>query len=268
MSYGSLEEAMTLGYELERSYICAAHDDHNASASVNSVTGWYFCAACGHRGKVNESDLVLTPEGLKKFLERLEQIKGQIFPESWLNTFDVCGPGPYWSSRYSQDTCKHYRLGTAHDVATYPMRNNIGQVLGVVTRDLTGERKARYMYPQGVQVSQYLIDYHRVDTDTVMLCEGMSDVAAVYETGHQIALGCYKAGLSRKQADLIRKYSPKTILVGFDMDKAGHMAAQAVKDELGQEFHVKRLVWSDYNDLAAIPLAERTEMLNEIMATS
>ena len=268
MAYGSLEEALLVGWEIERAYVCTAHPDHSASASVNSITGLFYCYACGHRGKADKNSVQITDEGLNRYLARLKQ---RIFPdqdrysESWLNTFDAGGPGAYWLSRFDLATSRYYRLGTAPGVATYPMRNNVGEVLGLVTRDISGERPQRYLYPARVQVGNYLIDYHRVDSDTIVLCEGMTDVAAVYQTGHHVALGCYKAGLTATQAQLIRKYAPKNILVGFDQDAAGQQGYQTVVRELGRQFPVERLWWSDYDDLAAIPLSERSAMLNQVL---
>lgn len=271
MAYGSLEEALLLGWELERQYVCQAHPDHSASACVNATTGFFICYACGHRGKVDKGTLHMTPAGLQSFLHRLHTRMNpdhDRYSESWLNAFDSNGPGQYWGSRFNEETCRFFRLGTAPGVATYPMRNNIGEVLGVVTRDLTGEREMRYKYPSGLQVGQYLIDCHRVETDTVILAEGMSDVAAAYETGFHATLGCYKAGLTNKQAELLRKYAPDRILVAFDMDEAGEKGFQRVSETLGRLFRVERLVWSDYNDLAAIPLLERTAMLEHVLGES
>jgi DNA primase len=167
VSYGSLEEAILYGYEFERQYVCHAHNDHNASASVNAVSGWFFCYACGHRGRIDpETDL---------------------------------------------------------------------------------------------------IDFHRMTSDTLILVEGMSDVAAVYEAGFHCAIGCYRNGLSAAQVKLLLKYDPRKVLVGFDQDSGGEIGWQRVRKVLGGQVSLHRMWWKGYKDLAAIPLEERREMLTEML---
>jgi hypothetical protein len=265
VSYGSLEEALTFGSELERQFICPAHDDHNASASVNSVSGLWCCYACGAAGRADLDTIEISATGVVKMTAKLfDQLTTENkFTESWLNVFDSTGPGDYWLSRFDVTTCHHFRLGSAPGVATYPLRDNEGQVLGVVTRDLTGRRKEKYRYPARVNVSNYLIDYHRVSGDDLILVEGMSDVCAVHEAGFA-AVGSYRAGISSAQALLLRKYQPRTLWVAYDQDRAGDEGYSKVLAKLDWAFHVKRLWWSDYKDLAEIPVDLRRQMLAEV----
>jgi 5S rRNA maturation endonuclease (ribonuclease M5) len=268
MSYASLEEALIFGTEVERPYVCAAHADHNASASVNSETGWFFCFVCGHAGKVDLDRFEVSIEGMHRFTLRMArnlEERPDRFPEAWLNAFDSVSAGGYWLSRFTPRTCRFFRLGSARGVATYPMRDNVGKVLGVVTRDLTGEREEKYKYPWTVKKSKYLIDYHRVVSDTIVLVEGMADVAAVYEAGYHMALGCYGSQVSNAQLKLVRKYLPSRVLVGFDMDYSGDKGFHRVADALRGEIPVQRLWWDTYNDIAEIPLSDRRDMLQEVV---
>lgn len=267
MAYNSLEDALTFGFELERQYRCQAHDDHNASASVNSVTGWFFCYTCGHKGKVDPETIEITNEGLGRHMTKTLQalVSDHRYSESWLNTFDASGPGQYWLGRFSIEICRYYRLGSAPGVSTYPMRDNAGRVLGVVTRDTTGERQQKYKYPFGVSTSDYLIDYHRVCSPVVVLVEGMADVAAVHEAGYPVALGCYRAGLSKAQVRLLTKYEPRRILVAYDQDKAGDEGYTKVQAALGSEFPVERMWWDTYKDVAEMPVSVRRTMLDAVV---
>lgn len=268
MPYASLEDALVLGTELERPFVCHAHDDHNASASVNALTGLFFCYTCGNGGKVDPSTVEISTEGLTRQMQKTftAMDSDHRFSESWLNSFDAFTPGAYWLSRFSRETCRFYRLGTAPHVATYPMRDNAGRVMGVVTRDTTGERPQKYMYPPGVKNSQYLMDYHRVATPTVVLVEGMADVAAVYEAGYHVALGCYGARVSAAQARLLCKYDPARVLVAFDQDTAGEKGHGRVVDLLrGEGIRVDRLWWDTYKDLAEMPLEVRRQMLEQVL---
>lgn len=268
MPYNSLEDALTFGFELERPYRCEAHDDHNASASVNSVSGLFFCYTCGHAGRVDPEKIEITNEGLSRHMTKTYRrlTEEHRYSESWLATFDGAGPGEYWLNRFSAETCRYYRLGSAPGVATYPMRDNAGRVLGIVSRDTTGERLQKYLYPQGVSTSDYLIDYHRVCSPVVVLVEGMADVAAVHEAGYPIALGCYRAGLSAAQVRLLAKYEPTRILVAYDQDKAGDAGFAKVHAALGREFKVERMWWDDaYKDVAEIPVGLRAQMLDALV---
>jgi DNA primase len=266
VSYGSLEEAILYGYEFERQYVCHAHNDHNASASVNAVSGWFFCYACGHRGRIDPETVEISDEGFHRMvLKMTSELEAKERPEAWLNTFDATGPGDYWLSRFSERTCRFYRLGHAPEIGTYPMRDNVGRVLGVVSRDLTGNREQKYLYPWGVSISKYLIDFHRMTSDTLILVEGMSDVAAVYEAGFHCAIGCYRNGLSAAQVKLLLKYDPRKVLVGFDQDSGGEIGWQRVRKVLGGQVSLHRMWWKGYKDLAAIPLEERREMLTEML---
>jgi hypothetical protein len=265
VAYRSVEDALTLGYELERQFVCHVHDDHNASASVNSVTGLWVCYACGSAGRVDLDTMQISATGVVKLTERLFEslTTTNRFTESWLNVFDSQGPGDYWLSRFSPEVCRYYRLGTAPHVATYPMRDNEGQVLGVISRSLDGIGP-KYRYPPRVSVSEYLIDFHRVTGDDLILVEGMSDVAACRDAGFT-AVGSYHAGISSAQAKLLRRYQPRTLWVAYDQDRAGEEGFSKVLAKLDWSFHVKRLWWDSYKDLADIPVDLRREMLSEVI---
>lgn len=266
MGYADLESALTYGWEVERSFRCInpEHNDNSASASINAVSGLFVCYACGYAGKVDMDKVEVHVSGLKKYtakvFARLEE--GNRYSEGWLNAFDSAGPGSYWLGRFDAATCRTFRLGQAPGVATYPMRDNGGEVMGVVTRDLTGQRRQKYLYPPGVKNSQYLLDYHAVESENVVLVEGMADVAAVAQTGQRMALGCYRAWLSAAQAKLLRKYEPRKVFVAFDQDRAGDLGAARVEELLASYTKVVRLTWDQYKDLAEMPLDQRVRMLD------
>jgi DNA primase len=265
--HASLDEALLLGQGVERSFLCPFHPDHNASASVNSLTGLWVCYACGAAGKVNADHLVFDSKGIVKFTQQLfeEMTANRFFPESWLNVFDAAGPGEYWLSRFSERIARKYRLGQAPNVATYPMRDNVGRVLGVVTRDLTGERPAKYMYPRGVKVSEHLANYHQVNSDALVLVEGMADVVACAEVGVD-TVGSYRAGMSHTQAMLLRKYAPDVLWVAYDQDSAGEAGFRAVQRLLSPWMKVYRLWWSDFKDVAEMPRRDRLDMFLNVLS--
>jgi len=265
--YRDLESALLYGYGVERQYVCTNHPDHNASASVNSLTGLFVCYACGHAGKVDPKDLHYDVEGVLRYTRETAEAMTKVnpFTETYLNLFDSTGPGEYWLSRFSPETCRRFRLGHSTGVATYPMRDETGAVIGIVTRDTTGQREQKYKYPPRVSVSDHIIEAWRCTSDIVVLVEGMADAAAVYEAGFDCALGTYKAGLSKAQAAILRRYAPTTLLCAYDQDAAGDKGWTTVRDQLRYVCKVQRVEWDTYNDVAEMPLSDRREMLTELV---
>ena len=268
MAYGSMEEALTLGVGIERSFPCPVHDDSNPSASINAITGYWCCYSCGAWGKADMDRLEFDPLQVKKMVDRITEKMNpvhQIYPEGWLSVFDASGPGPYWSSRFIESASRHFRLGQTADgtFATIPMRDQHGNVLGVIRRDLTGQGQ-KYLYPYGVDVTKYIFDIHRATKDVLILTEGATDAIAVWEAGFDNAVALYGRGMSRAQAQLIRKHSPTKIMTMQDQDDAGEGAHTRVVALLGKEYPIERVYWDSYKDLASIPLQERVEMLTQI----
>ncbi len=169
-------------------------------------------------------------------------------------------------------SCEHYRLGQTMDdeYATYPLRTNGGDVLGVVRRKLfmAPDEKNKYLYPYETDVSKLVFDIHRMSSDTLIVTEGATDAMACYEAGFDMAVAVYGARLSYAQRIQILKYAPKLLLVGFDQDVPGDQGYARIKEALGTDVQVRRMCWSQaYKDLASMPLDYRRELLGEIVAT-
>lgn len=264
MNYVSLEDAAQNGWEPERTYLCHAHDDSKASASLNS-NGFYICYACGDRGRLDMSKIQITPKGVRMLVSRVAQ---KLYPahknysESWLGIFDSEGPGDYWLRRFDLETCKHYRLGHTSERSTYPMRGDNGEVLGVVYRT-NGPNK--YLYPPGVKVTDYLFDFHRLESGDLVLTEGATDAMACWEVGVPAGTASYRNGLSSVQVDKITKYNPRVLWIAYDNDPAGNKGYLKIKN-LFPGTVVKRLVWPyRYKDLCEMPQDFRKEILDQVL---
>lgn len=257
-AWGSIEEALTIGHGVERLFLCHAHEDTRASARVNSLTGLWLCFACGAKGWVDADKVHVSPDAVVRELKKLEDSlthEQVIYSESWLNQFDALGPGEYWLGRFSPETCSLYRLGydPATDAAVYPLRDNQGQVLGVVRRSLLDDGP-KYLYPRGVDVSTMLFDRHRCQGDVVYLVEGATDAMALREIGVE-AMAVYGSRLSRAQRTLLAAYSPTKIVAMFDQDSSGEAAARSVRAAFGEI--VVRPTWDGYKDVSAMPVEVR-----------
>lgn len=264
--YASIQEALVHGTGRERQFLCHVHGDSNPSASVNSLTGVWLCYACGAKGKVNLDGVEMDPYALRRRIKDIEErvAASQVrYPESWLNVFDSMGPGEYWLSRFSAEACRRHRLGQTVDGkwATIPLRANSGEVMGVIMRTLTGDRR-KYKYPNQARLSQRLYNYHRAEHDLVMITEGATDSIAIDEVTPGYSMAIYGDRLSRAQTQLLYRYSPRVILVATDQDEGGEKAYKSIQLQLGDFCVVQRLAWEGYKDVASIPLDERTEMVS------
>lgn len=266
--YRSIEDALSQGSGIERSFICPSHDDHSASASINSITGLWICYACGARGRVDlermEIDADAIARTLRKILTTVTTTR-RTFPESWLELFDANGPGEYWRSRFTAEACRYFRLGMDLDRshATYPLRDNHGRVLGLVRRALD-DQDVKYRYPSSVSVRDYLFNYDRCTSDVVVLTEGATDAIAAHEAGFD-AMALYGSSLSVKQRNALNRYAPALVVLAFDMDVAGEAATRQVQRMLS-EFITVRAIWDTYKDLAEMPVEVRQDVLGEAVA--
>lgn len=265
MSYSSIQEALVHGTGRERQFLCHVHGDSNASASVNSLTGAWICYACGASGKVDLDGVELDPYALRRRISEIEErvAASQVrYPEGWLNYFDASGPGDYWLSRFSEETCRRHRLGQTPDGAwaTIPLRTNSGEVSGVIMRTLTGDAR-KYKYPFQARLSERMYNYHRGTSDVLFLVEGATDSIAVDEVVPGHAMSLYGDRVSRAQRQLIYRYSPRIVLVATDQDAGGEKAHASIQTALSGFCVVQRLVWDTYKDLASIPVEDRRELI-------
>lgn len=222
--FATLAEALTRGRGREIPFRCPVHDDSQASASVNRVKGLWVCYACGARGNTEGIYEEEETRFAADILELLEEREQRIYPERWLDQFDAGDPHPYWRSRFSEAACRHFRLGYDHAVGTpvYPIRDNLGRVLGVVRRSLL-EVGPKYLYPRGLNKSELLYGYRPDQAGDLVLVEGAPDAWACWEAGYT-AFGLYGALLHPAQLRLIHRVNPRRIILALDNDSAGRAA--------------------------------------------
>lgn len=266
-SYSSLAEALGANdSRVERPFLCPVHSDHNASASVNVQKRVWFCHSCGARG---------TTEGIY-FEERLDLdyidellAEHQVLPESYLDLFLPPVPAQYWRDRgFSDEACRHFQLGIdpASGRPTYPLRDAQGQLLGVVTRNITGDGP-KYKYPKGVKVHELLFNYTPV-IDTVTLVEGALDAVACWDVGFH-AMGIYGSSLSDRQVSLLRSTGADRILLAFDNDRAGRAATERAVEQLAGFGDVLVFNWTKWerygDDVAELTRGQRASALRELL---
>jgi DNA primase len=267
MKADTLADALAKGRGIERPFRCEAHDDHNASASVNTQTGLWCCYACGAAGKVDKSATIPDADTLLKLLKGEEPQR--IYAESWLDIYDAAHVGKYWELRYGTKTAVHFRCGT-HPMtgkATYPIKDAQGHVLGVVTRAKDGE-VPKYLYPRGVSTSRTFFGDIK-PSRVVVLVEGASDVMALHQSGipdDWTVLGCYGAGLHEPQVQIVTDLAPRLIVAAFDNDAAGHAATSRAIERMGRITTVIGHSWAPANDPGDLPPDARIAAIEATIA--
>ena len=253
---------METGHGLERAFLCHVHPDNSPSASVNSATGLWCCYTCGARGKYKDGDFDISPDSLIAEIDKVENMltaEVRYKSDYWLAKYVATGPGAYWRSRFTEDACRHFELGSLGSEAVIPYRDSLGRLLGVISRDTTGERKQRYKYPYGARVGENLFNYQHCTGNVIFLTEGATDVMAAWEVGLTDSMAIYGDQLREIQAWRLNQYQPKTIVCAFDQDDAGESAYRSVCRRMW-DYRVERLTWDTYKDLAEMPLADRQEL--------
>lgn len=244
------------------------------------LPGMWVCYSCGARGRIANDKIVTYEPPASRNLQVAEELlaspERRVYPESWLDLFDYYdGVHPYWLSRFSHSTCMKHRLGYDFDTecGTYPLRDAEGRVLGVVRRDLTGTRRWKYHYPEGVDVHGLLFGYAeaiRNDADTVILTEGALDAIAVDEAlgeNSDVApMAIYGSKIGDHQVELIRRLHPQRILCAFDNDEAGDMAGMSVYEAL-YDYDVSAVYYPG-KDIAEVPLEGRRKILTNALDRS
>ena len=260
----TLEEAISTGRGIERPFNCHVHDDNNASASVNIEKGVWCCYACGARGKVGEAQEFPDFSMFHRSIEKTLQPRPEPYAESWLDVFDSGQVHPYWLSRFSEDTCRKFRLGYDFSVSKpcYPLRYPNGSVAGVVHRSIDGSHP-KYRYPYGVDIGKLLFNYRPFIFDELWLVEGAMDAIALDEAGYD-AFAIYGSRLKESQIDLIIKCEPKKIVLCFDKDRAGSAAKLEASQILAAKgFNVYQALWDSElgKDPAELSVKQRRDIM-------
>lgn len=254
---------------MERPFNCPVHDDANASASVNVDKGVWYCFSCGARGRARDKRKAPSPSYMLSVLTG--EADPVVYPERWLDVFDVVRTSPYWAERVGEQVAARHRCGTHPDDGspTYPVRGPKGEVWGVVTRRVTDDGP-KYRYPFDVSTSRTMFGYHRARPGgVVVVCEGAPDVMAVEQAlpadvGDVHALGVYGAGTHLPQVVLLTRLRPALVVACFDADLAGHKAAARLAvTAADHRWPFVSVDWSTVGckDAAEAPISQRRRLV-------
>ena len=264
----TLEEAIAKGRGTERAFSCHAHANRSITASVNVMKGVWYCYSCAAHGEIE--DHVPTVEDALSILSG--EKRARTYAEEWLDAFDMDYSSPYWVSRVGIEVAYANRCGTdiLTGTPTYPIRDEDGAVVGLVTRHDTEGPK--YKYPYGVSTSRALYGPMK-RCDVLVLCEGAGDVMALQQAGLPEgwnAVGCYGAGIHYPQVSLVANMAPRVVVAAFDDDLAGQAANERAYVSIDDLAPVLSHRWSTFGgkDPGEIPLAERIPALTSTVTAA
>jgi hypothetical protein len=269
----TLEEAIATGQGTERPFRCFEHDDSTASASVNVIKNVWYCHACHASGAVDS-----------KRVPKLEELAAMLTPEETCRVYpeafsELYSQANYWHTRFAPWVCWDKGLGEDPFTgdATFPVHTPGGKYAGVgrrrvvvedVVQEIEGEpinlgtkRSTRYLYPKNWSASMTLFGMagRYPSTPVLALVEGAADATAVWEVGCP-AFAVYGAGLHLPQRELLARFNPKVILLGFDMDEAGERAVSRAFKDLRSMAALQRVRWTE-KDPGELPPDERRKLL-------
>lgn len=262
----SLEDAIASGQGEERPFRCTEHDDTMASASVNVVKMVWYCHACQARGAVDA-----------KKAPRLEDLQAMVEPEkavrtyplTWLDLFDHAGE-QYWDTRFPRWLSWYLQMGQDPFTgdATFAVHTANGTLAGVGRRHVAPDGGKRYMYPKrwSAASSMFGAKGRIFPAPVLTLVEGAADAAAVWETGAP-ALAVYGSGLHAPQLEMLVKFAPRLILLGFDMDDAGELAVSRAFKQCKAIAPLRRVYWKA-KDPGESGVAARSAALQKAVTAS
>lgn len=259
-------EVVAHGTGAWRSFDCPVHRASHPTARINVTTLYWVCMSCGAKGKME--DIHIDEDTQLDYIRELlmEDEQTNIY-EAMLDMYDISGPGDYWLSRFTPEACKEFRLGMDGKHPVYPIRDEGGNLMGMVRRNPYLHERPKYKYPKGVPTSQYLFGYEKIVEKMILLVEGAPDVIAAWEAGID-AVGSYGARLSDRQIALIGRLEPRLVVVAYDSDSAGQTGArQAVRGLLGAGVMATSVQLTDHHDIADIPAIERGDVVRRLLDT-
>jgi hypothetical protein len=246
----TLDEALAAGRGAERPFTCPVHngDPRSLTASVNVMKGVWYCYRCKAHGTTGEH----VPTVDEAIAILAGETKPRIYPEAWLDVFDADHVSPYWVKRVGIDVAARNRCGTdlLTGAPTYPIRDDAGRLVGVVTRH--ADMDPRYRYPFGVSTSRMLYGY-LVRRRPIVLVEGAGDVMALEQAGIDVGLagvldaaplGTFGSGLHYPQIQLLQELAPTLVVLAYDADTAGREAIARDRLQLHDIAPVVSVDWS------------------------
>jgi DNA primase len=278
---------------------CPFHSDSNPSFSINidptsSKYGLYNCFACGGGNVIN---MVYQIKGFDTYEEAEKWVESNYFTildDTWdkeellsrvkdeepprkslagnpLPYYDVVHGNKKHPWMYDQgltdEAIKHFMItyDEKQDGIIFPHMVR-GQVVGWQTRDLTGEKRAKYLntpeFPKASTLYHLDCNCHE-GSNYVIVVESPKTAAIMWGRGYENVVATFGASISEEQMALLWDF--KNVFLWFDNDEAGTKATLAALNYLKDYCEVYIVPPADVEkgDPADIPHEEWEKYLNK-----
>jgi DNA primase len=278
---------------------CPFHDDRNPSFSINinpssNKYGLYHCFACGGGNIVN---FVYQLKGFDSYQETEDWIESNyldLLDDNWnkeellsrvndeepppidltkinMPSYEVSHPGNKHPWMYKQgltdEAIEHFQItyDERQEGIIFPhIWNN--KIVGWQTRDLTGEKRAKYLNTPEFPKSTTL--FHGdceclSDSSYVIVVESPKTAAIMWGVGYRNIVATFGATISEEQMALLWDY--RNVFLWFDNDEAGRKATLTALNLLKEhcEVYIVPPVDVDKGDPADVPHEEWERYLNK-----
>lgn len=117
-----------------------------------------------------------------------------------------------------------------------PIHNDRGELIAYAGRSIDGS-DPKYKLPAGFVKSAVLYNFHRVDSESVIIVEGFFDCLKIWQSGSSNVVALMGSSISDRQHELLARFE-KIILV-LDGDEAGRGAATEIAGRLVRSHFVR-----------------------------
>lgn len=266
---------------IEAECLCPFHEDSRPSFYVNLDTGNWICHGCRASGH----GLVSLSRRMGAEYSEIQSLRKVDLSSEWWRSVVVEDPKPaplpldfkpgyeHWDRRMViPETVTIWKLGYSRLLSSLiiPIYHE-DEYRGFIRRRLPrdGEKvSVKYLEPKGYKKSMYLFGYTMARARAltqhgpVLVVEGVIDAILGWQYGYP-TVATAGGPLTHNHVGYLRQLCPTTILLGFDMDRAGQEFYEKSLDVLKGvgAFH-RRVEWSG-KDLGDSPKASAIASIEE-----
>jgi DNA primase len=240
--------------------LCPFHDDHSPSCCVGA-TG-FKCLSCGEHGSLEKlyqkvSGRVIKHERVynqsafiwKKWEEQFGSIQN-VAKVAHKELTQCLNLGSYLEKRGIAGEIKNGMLGFLDGWYTFPIKNEYGEIDGIVARASPSiqTKNIRYTVSKNCPTKLYVPNFRRVlSSEEIFVCYGTLDSWSLHLAGYASVTGISGQELNYKNLDRFRKR------MWIIPDKGEERNAMELQTHLGWRMNCLRLEWpencKDVNDI-------------------